>query len=378
MTSARRNAMAAATVVLAAVVGTIAVQQPWRSDDGTDSGAQQRGRTSSTTQVERTTLTSGLELTGRLGHGLAADVVDQGQGTFTKLPQPGDRIKTGGMLYELNAEPVVMFTGSRPFWRNLTTGVVGPDVQELERNLTDLGYADATDLTVDEKFTEATAAAVKRWQKALGLKQTGGVELGRVIVLRDRVVRVEEVSAKPGETAAAGVATAVLKVTRPDLFATVQLDNDKMVQLAPGRLVTVQLATGASIKGQVQEITLASGSGGTDNGGDPTAGGGGNNQDQATATIRLTDQSAAKAVLDQARPTLTITVDDEKAEHVLVVPVTALLARPEGGYSVRAVRPGKVKPVLVSVKVGLIVGGRAQVTPITGTLHEGDAVVIPS
>ncbi|MCX4903946.1 peptidoglycan-binding domain-containing protein [Streptomyces sp. NBC_00878] len=398
MTRTRRTVLAVAVVTALAAGGVAAARQPWRSQD--DGEGRERGdETLATTTVQRTTLSSGLELTGKVGHGPATEIVGQGRGTFTKLPRPGDRITAGGMLYELDAEPVVLFAGSRPFWRDITTGVKGPDVQQLERNLTDLGYASATNLTVDEEFTDNTAAAVKSWQKALGLKQTGKVELGRVVVLSDRVVRVEEVTAKVGGTAVAGSDSPVLKVAKPDLFATVRLDDDQIAQLMPGRGVTVRFDSGGETKGKVKEISRGSGGGDGAGGGDSGGGNGGDSggdvgKDQATATISLTDQKKAEAALDQARPTITVTVPDEKAEDALVVPVTALLARPEGGYGVQVARPGRPEPALVRVKVGLIVGARAQVTPDSdsdadsdsastsdsdsGTLREGDKVVIPS
>jgi len=372
VTRTRRTVMAVAVVTVLAAGGVAAARQPWRSQDDGEGGLR-GNETWSTAAVQRTTLSSGLELTGEVGHGPATEIVGQGQGTFTKLPRPGDRISAGDMLYELDAEPVVLFTGSRPFWRDITTGVKGPDVQELERNLTDLGYADATDLTVDEEFTDRTAEAVKRWQKALGLKQTGKVELGRVIVLQDRVVYVEEVTAKAGGTEVAGSDSTVLKVAKPDLFATVQLADDQIAQLMPGREVTVRFDSGGVSKGKVKEITRSSGAG--DGGG---GSGGEVGKDQATATISLTGQKQAEAAIDQARPTITVTVPDEKAKDVLVVPVTALLARPEGGYGVQVARSGRQEPALVRVRVGLIVGARAQVTPDSGTLRVGDKVVIPS
>ncbi|MFE6127043.1 peptidoglycan-binding protein [Streptomyces sp. NPDC056437] len=377
MTRTRRTVAAVAVITALAAGGAGAARQPWRSQ-GAGEGGELRNETSSTTTVRKTTLSSGLELTGKVSHGPTTEIVGQGRGTFTKLPRPGDRISAGSMLYELDAEPVVMFTGSRPFWRDITTGVNGPDVQQLERNLTDLGYADATNLTVDEEFTDNTAAAVKRWQKALGLKQTGKVELGRIIVLRDRVVRVEEITAKVGGTAVVGSDSTVLKVAKPDLFATVQLADDQIAQLMPGRRVTVRFDLGGESKGKVKEI--ARGSGGDDAGGGDGGGGSGSEvgKDQATATISLTDQKKAEAAVDQALPTVTVTVPDEKAEDALVVPVTALFARPEGGYCVQVARSGRQKPALVWVRIGLVVGGRAQVSPVSGRLRAGDEVVIPS
>ena len=67
-------------------------------------------------------------------------------------------------------------TGRCPLWRRL-----GPqrhrrrDVEQLERNLVELGH-DPQRMTVDETFDDDTAAAVRSWQEALGLPETGAVE----------------------------------------------------------------------------------------------------------------------------------------------------------------------------------------------------------
>jgi peptidoglycan hydrolase-like protein with peptidoglycan-binding domain len=72
--------------------------------------------------------------------------------------------------------------GSVPAYRTLKSSVSdGPDVAELNQNLIDLGYDPSGAITDDNHFGEATAAAVRRWQKAEGLSETGEVELGRIV-----------------------------------------------------------------------------------------------------------------------------------------------------------------------------------------------------
>ena len=56
----------------------------------------------------------------------------------------------------------------------------GTDVLQLERNLTALGFGG---MTVDREFTSATKAAVKDWQRSVGLHPTGEVRLGRILFL---------------------------------------------------------------------------------------------------------------------------------------------------------------------------------------------------
>jgi peptidoglycan hydrolase-like protein with peptidoglycan-binding domain len=362
----RRRAVTVGVVaVVVAVAGAALLVRPWPRD--TKDAATERP-SHSTAPVQRTSLASGLRLDGELGHAPPDEITAQGQGTFTRLPKTGEQVRPGRTLYEIDARPVVLFRGSRPFWRVLKKGMSdGPDVKDLERNLTDLGYANAAGLTVDEEFTDATAAAVERWQKALGVRTTGTVELGQVAVLPYGDVRVEEVVAKPGATAGAG--GTVLKVTTTDVYATVKPTEDELPQLPPGGKVTVQLDAGGSVQGKITSITRDTGQGGE---GDP---GGSDGETKPTVSIRLSDQKKAAAALRGGRVGAAVTVPEKKADDVLVVPVTALLAMTGGGYGVEVVRPGRAEPVLVPVQVGLIVANQAEVE---GRLKEGDKVVVPA
>ncbi|WP_218043267.1 peptidoglycan-binding domain-containing protein, partial [Embleya hyalina] len=120
-----------------------------------------------------------------------------GPGTITWLPGVGDTLVRGDRVYGRDGTKVPLFYGETPFWRALSVGVdKGVDVRELEQNLQALGYGG---FTVDEKFTEATAAALKKWQKDMGRKQTGRFDPGDAVVLPDSV-RVGEVTASLGAT----------------------------------------------------------------------------------------------------------------------------------------------------------------------------------
>ncbi|MEU9671752.1 peptidoglycan-binding protein [Streptomyces bobili] len=324
--------------------------------------------TRATATVQRTTLASGLRIEGKLGHAPADEVSAHGAGTFTKLPKDGDQVGIGEPLYEVDAQPVLFFRGSRPFWRALEKGMIdGPDVKVLERNLTDLGYARGSHLAVDEKFTDATFSAIKRWQKALGVPQTGRVEVGRVAVLPYGEARVEEVVAKLG--AVVGSGGPVLKVTKSDVYATIKPDEDQLPQLPPGSEVTVSLDAGGSIQGKITSITRDTES--NSNSGDPQTG---DSNTKPAVSILLLDQKEAAVALSSGRNRATVTVPGKKAAEVLVVPVTALLAMSDAGYGVEVVVAGYAKPKLVRVEVGLIVANQVEVK---GELKEGDKVVVP-
>jgi transcriptional regulator with XRE-family HTH domain len=84
----------------------------------------------------------------------------------------------------VGGQPVPLFYGSRPAWRDMAPGVTpGRDVRQLQRNLAALGYGSGLGLAVNGQFDLATELATERWQQAAGLPVTGTVPLGQVAFL---------------------------------------------------------------------------------------------------------------------------------------------------------------------------------------------------
>jgi peptidoglycan hydrolase-like protein with peptidoglycan-binding domain len=154
---------------------------------GSGSGGHHRAETGvpageETASVTRRTLSESSTVDGTLGYGTTLELYDRLGGTFTWLPSVGAVIGRGGTLWRIDDLPVVLMYGSVPAYRTLEQGVSdGPDVTELNENLIDLGFDPYGAIADDESFGAATAAAVKRWQQAEGLPETGEVELGRVV-----------------------------------------------------------------------------------------------------------------------------------------------------------------------------------------------------
>lgn len=91
---------------------------------------------------------------------------------MTWTPRTGSTVKRNERLYEVDGRAVWLMYGSGPMYRTLKPGDRGRDVEQLERNLAELGY---TGFTPDDEYTELTAAAVKRWQKSHDSERTGTV-----------------------------------------------------------------------------------------------------------------------------------------------------------------------------------------------------------
>ena len=336
----------AGVLVVAAVVAL--VWQPWRS---VGSAASASSKPQTVTAL-RTTLTSDLVLSGTLSYGDVISLPGR-QGIVTALPTAGQELASGQQLYEVDGHAVIALTGARPFWRALAQGMTdGPDVQQLEQALTDLGYGSG--ITVDQRFSAATATAVKKWQRAMGLPVTGMVAFGDVVAIDTPSVRVASVTAQLGDQAG----QSPLSYTSTVLGVTVTLTDAQVRQILAGTRVMVTLPDGTKLPGLI---------GSTDPGGQPTGTDG--KTTSPSATVRFDDPAKASGIGLRA---VKITLANQTVKDALVIPVTALVATLDGGYAVDVIRDGKT--VRVPVKLGLIADTRVQVTG--GALRSGDLVVV--
>jgi len=224
----RLAAGAAALAVLGAAAWAVAARP------GAATGDQDGGEVATATAaVARRDLRATEEVDGTLGYGDTRKVVNGRQGTITALPAEGAVVTRGQALYRVDAKPVPLLYGRLPAWRPLSVGVDdGPDVRQLERNLVALGHDPDRDITVDDHFTWATRAAVRRWQEVVGLEETGSFEQGDA-VWQPGPVRVGTLDAAVGDPARPG--SPVLEVTSTTRQVTIALDASRPVRRGPGR-----------------------------------------------------------------------------------------------------------------------------------------------
>ncbi len=286
---------------------------------------------------------------------LQATAVNPGT-TYTWLPQPGQVIRQDQPVYAVSDVPVPLLYGPDPAWRAFYPGMRdGADVGELTRDLIGLGFG--AGLARSDHFSAATAAAVDRWQQKLGLPVTGQILLGEV-VFEPGPIRVTSVTPTAGTAAGSGGGSGgagggvVLTATGTTPVVTVDLAVTQEYLVKPGDAVSVVLPDGTTtVAGRVQAVgtvaTCAGGGGtGTAAGAGSASGGGGQSPCSAggsdsspTVPVTVTlDHAPAGAALDQAPVNVNITA--QRADGVLAVPVTALLALAGGGYGVDVVTPG--------------------------------------
>ncbi|MBP2708273.1 peptidoglycan-binding protein [Microbispora sp. RL4-1S] len=358
----RRGAVLA--VVSALAVGGVAVVLVLSgglalSSSGTPAPAAGT-RPPATATVKRGDLVDHQTVSGTLGYAGERTVPNGVSGTLTWLPAEGAVIGRGGTLYKVDRRPVVLMYGTTPIYRTLQYGVSdGPDVLQLERNLKALGYGDG--LTVDDHFSSITADRVLEWQDDKGLEETATVTAADVVFLRGKV-RVKKVGGVTGDKARSG--KPVLTVTGTTQVVRVDLDVADQQLARKGAKVTVELPGGASATGKITDVgTVAQ---------LPSSSGQQADPQNATITIEIKLTDAKKAGgLDQAP--VSVSLESERRENVLSVPVEALLALREGGYGVQVVQGETVR--LVPVEIGIFAAGQVEVSG--GGLTEGTKVGVP-
>ncbi len=293
--------------------------------------------------------------------------LDAPSGVVTQLAQVGSTVKPGGVLYALDGSVlVVLLQGATPAWRTLHPGVDnGPDVKELEENLKALGYT-SSEMKIDDHWDSQTTAAVKRWQKALGVPQTGVIPYGTV-VFEPGPLRVTTDTAALGSTVQAGAA--VLQATTTERVVQVALDPALQASIQVGDAVSITLPDGATTPGKVSYVasvaTQSSGSGAS----------AGSTPPPTIDVLVALDDPAAAGSLDQAPVAVNITTSS--ASDVLAVPVTALLAQPGGAYAVEVVEPDGTHR-LVAVTTGIFDDAQGLVQVSGPQLAAGQSVVVAS
>jgi putative peptidoglycan binding protein len=370
--------VAAGALAGAAVAGPVAAAAG-SGHSNTTSSWSGSGNQVSTAPVTRTDLSTTVQVGGSIGFNSSDTItaLGGGGGVYTWLPQPGQVIKQDQPLYSVGNQPAPLLYGAIPAYRTFNAGMSdGPDVGQLTRNLIALGYG--AGLPQSNHYSSATAAAVERWQRALGLSATGQIPLGGVY-FEPGPIRVASVTPSPG-TPVQGAGSIVLTATSLTPVVTVALDVSQEYLVKPGDAVTVVLPDGTTTAGgrieTVGTVATCPGGGGTGagaGGSSPCESSGSGNTSTPTVTVTITlDSTPPGATLDQAPVNVNITT--QTADNVLAAPVNALLALQDGGYGVEVVT-GKTSH-LAAVSTGLYSGTLVQVSG--SGITAGTQVEVPS
>lgn len=220
----QKHRIATLTIILAFVTVVAAVS--WLLGAQIQSPAEAAARTAPPepspilVPVETRLLTSDIVARGTARYGLPKTVTlvpsmrKGAPGIITTLPERGVQLQEGDLLLTASERPVFLLQGEVPVYRDLTIGVDGKDVQQLERALQRLGYDPGQ---LDGLFDEVTAKAVTSWYAAAGWQPAPPTSNELAEITRLRAV----LSTARNELAAAedAVATAPLQVDRAEANA---------------------------------------------------------------------------------------------------------------------------------------------------------------
>jgi hypothetical protein len=312
-----------------------------------------------TATVRKGTLSAAVSGDGILTYrarpdGAPYSVVNRARGVYTRLPEAGDEVACGGVLYRVDDKPVLLLCGRVPAYRSLHRGDTGTDVRELNRNLRVRGAGAA--------FTAKTKKALEALQRRRGVHADGSLALGDAVFLPE-AVRIAKVTGRLGESAGPGAR--VLNATSDTLHVQVSLDPSEQGQVKRGDRAQITLPGNTTATGRVVRFGRTAQA--------PAGRDGGPADATIPTSISLDEPSTARG-LDQAP--VQVDIATEGVDDALSVPVTALVGRAGGGFAVEVVHPGERRD-LVAVRLGLFDtgGGRVQVE---GDLRAGERVVVPS
>ncbi|MCK9929021.1 peptidoglycan-binding protein [Frankia sp. Mgl5] len=296
-----------------------------------------------TATVQRGTLTQTQQVGGLISYGEPVGLVAQQQsGVLTWIAAPGTTVKIGQPVYAVDGRPVILLHGTATPYRTLATGTVGSDVKELEASLQELGY---TGFAVDDTFDAATASAVQAWQAKSGLPAQGTVSPDQIFV-HDGDIRVALQSIPVGSHLGLQPNQQVLTYSGTTQVASIPLDVSLQHLVHTDDPATIALPTGQRLDGTVSSVgtvaqTIEE-----------------QNKTFVTVIVSFGDPSALAGGFDSSPVTLTI-VTGQRA-NVLTVPVTALVANPDGGYAVQTVQNGQ--STFAPVTTGMFANGTVEIS----------------
>jgi hypothetical protein len=366
-------AVVGVALIVAAVAG--AFGRPGSSAAGSDSVPH-----TGTATVTRQALTAQTQVNATLADAGSYSLVNQATGTLTTLPATGQVMSQGQVAYRVSGSPVVLLYGNVPAYRDLSEGLTGPDVTELNGDLVALGDATAAELDPhSDVFSFETAIALEKLQARLDLPVTGELALGQT-VFAPRAIQVTGLATGTLLGGAAVPGTAVLTATSTTPVVTVPLDAGDQSEVRDGQKVTITLPDGQSTPGVVSRVSTVAAaasssdsSGGSAGSGSSSSPGSGSGSPTITVLVSPADPRAL-GTLNQAPVVVTITTGS--VADAVVVPVDALLAQANGGYAVEVVSGGRHH--LVAVTLGLF-DDAAGLVQVTGTtLAPGQHVVVPA
>ena len=284
------------------------------------------------------------------------------EGVVTALPTPGTTLTQGSHVYTVAGNNTYLLHGATPAWRAFEEGMSdGEDVTQLETALSELGYFEATP---NAHFDWNTIAAIKKWQKALSLPQSGSLPLGTVLFAPEDL-RIGALKARLGENATMETELFTASSSRQIISANLKLSDQALGVV--GNSVTVRLPGSATTTtGTITSVEPPREK-------DSEEGSKETTKERIIPITVTPDDTSALEGLQEASVSLGLT--SQTRTGVLSVPLGALVALSTDQFGVEVVdEKGEIRRVPVTV--GLFAGDRVEVSG--DEIAEGQRVVVPN
>ncbi len=284
------------------------------------------------------------------------------EGVVTALPTPGTTLTQGSHVYTVAGNNTYLLHGATPAWRAFEEGMSdGEDVTQLETSLSELGYFEATP---NAHFDWNTIAAIKKWQKALSLPQSGSLPLGTVLFAPEDL-RIGALKARVGDNATMETELFTASSSRQVISANLKLSDQALGVV--GNSVTVRLPGSATTTtGTITSVEPPREK-------DSEEGSKETTKERIIPITVTPDDTSALEGLQEASVSLGLT--SQTRTGVLSVPLGALVALSTDQFGVEVVDE-KGEICRVPVTVGLFAGDRVEVSG--DEIAEGQRVVVPN
>jgi peptidoglycan hydrolase-like protein with peptidoglycan-binding domain len=246
-----------------------------------------------------------------------------------------------------------------PAWRDFAPDMSrGEDIRQLEQNLLAFGFFEGEP---DDRFTWDTTAAIRAWQKSLGVERTGTVARS-MILFTDQELRVDSVESRVGAQVGAG--TTLYQATGLQQVVDLNVKSSERALAVAGAGVTVSLPAGGTTAGVVESVAAPVSK--------PAADG---KESSIVVPVRIAvaDQAALAGL---ALATVTVSFTSAAKNDVLTVPVDALVPISDTEFAVELPRTSGTKRTLVPVAVGAFAAGMVEISG--EKIVDGLAVVVPA
>ena len=153
--------------------------------------------------------------------------INQARGIYTKLPDDGDKVDCGDVLYRVDDDPVLLLCGTVPAYRDLRWATRARTSVSSTATCTPPGVTTSQD-----------EQALKALQRDKGFAATGTLALGDAVFLPESV-RIAKVTGKLGGSARPGAPVA--QATSDTLEVQVNLDASQQGEVKKGDRAQITL-----------------------------------------------------------------------------------------------------------------------------------------